>query len=163
MDRLGRQVESELGRLTPTGSSDMVAIVRAWPDAVGAENARRAWPARLARDGTLIVHATDSVWAFQLGMLAAAILERLRGRLGATTPAAVRFVPGPVPEPAAEDDARAAPPLVEVGAEDDVRAAALAAAIDDDELRATVARAAAASLARARREAVAEPRSDRHF
>ena len=60
----------------------MAEIVRAWPQAVGDENARRAWPARLARDGTLHVNASDSIWAFQLGMLADTILDRLRAELG---------------------------------------------------------------------------------
>lgn len=157
MDRLARQLEQELGRVTPAGAADMAAIVRAWPPAVGDENARRAWPARIARDGTLHVNATDSVWAFQLGLLADTILARLREHLGEATPPALRFAAGPVPEPpaAATRPAQALLP----DPQDLARAASLAAAIDDEELRETVARAAAASLARARLEA----RSDRRF
>jgi len=149
MERLGRQIEQELGRLGPHGSGDMAAIVRAWPAAVGAENARRAWPARLARDGTLHVNAADSVWAFQLGTMSGAILERLREHIGEATPPALRLAPGPIPEPAAETPSSSPPPL-RVASEDTERAATLTAEIEDEELRRTVARAAAASLARSR-------------
>jgi hypothetical protein len=153
MDRLDGQVRRELRRFGPSDSAaggEMVAIVRAWPGVVGEENARRAWPARLTRDGTLVVHATDSVWAFQLGMLATSIHERLAAAVGEDAPAALRFVPGPVPAPSAEAAADRAPPPPQVAPEDARRGAELAAAIEDAELRELVARAAAASLARAR-------------
>jgi len=158
MDRLGGQIRQELGRLGPADigmGGDMAALVRAWPSAVGEENARRAWPARLARDGTLVVHATDSVWAFQLGMLAAEILARLREEVGEAAPTALRIVPGPVPaSPAAPGEERASSPSAITG-EDKARGRDLAQGIDDPELRSAVAKAAAASLARGR--------SDRDF
>jgi hypothetical protein len=157
MDRLERQVEQELGRLTPPGAADMAAIVRTWPAAVGPENARRAWPARLARDGTLHVNAADSIWAFQLGMLADTILERLREHLDEATPPALRFAAGPLPEPAADPSPASRPAALSPTSEDVAEAASAAAAIADENLRETVARAAAASLARAR----SGPRSDR--
>jgi hypothetical protein len=117
---------------------------------VGETVARNAWPARLARDGTLHVNASSSTWAFELGRLAAAILEQLGAKLGDGAPPALKFVPGPLPEPAAPtaEEASAAPLVV--GPEERLEGAALAAAIEDDELRELVARAAAASLARAR-------------
>ena len=149
MERLEGSVRRELERFGP-GDAAVVAILRAWPAAVGAENARRAWPARLGRDGTLLVHATDSIWAYQLGMLATEILERLRAELGESAPARLKFVPGPVPTPpAARTGERAvgAPPVEQTDA---AAGAELAAGIEDDKLRETVARAAAASLARAR-------------
>ena len=152
MDRLGDRIQRELGRVSPSGTNAMIAIVRAWPTAVGDENARRAWPARLARDGTLHVNATDSVWAFQLGLLAETILDRLREELGEATPPALRFVAGPVPEPAAEPLERRLPKRPQVAAEDARQGRSLAAAIEDEELRELVARAAAASLAKARLE-----------
>ncbi len=150
MDRLGWEIERELGRLGPAGTGNMAAIVRAWPAAVGEENARRAWPARIARDGTLHVNAADSVWAFQLGTLAEAILDRLREQVGDATPPALRFVPGPIPEPAAALPLQDKRDLIQVAPEDTALAFELAAGIEDEELRGTVARAAAASLARAR-------------
>ena len=122
--------------------------------------ARNAWPARLARDGTLHVNTASATWAFELGRLAATILEQLRPELGETTPPALRFAPGPIPEP----DAEAAEPACrararEIGAEHRAEAAEIAAGIEDEELREYVARAAAASLARGS----AEARSDRRF
>jgi hypothetical protein len=149
MERLEGSVRRELDRFGP-GDAGVVAILRAWPAAVGAENARRAWPARLGRDGTLHVYATDSIWAYQLGMLAAEILERLRAELGSRAPAKLKFAPGPVPAPlpAPGGERRSGPLPVE--AADAVAGAELAAGIGDEKLREAVARAVAASLARAR-------------
>ncbi|MHB1243891.1 MAG: DUF721 domain-containing protein [Gaiellaceae bacterium] len=157
MDRLERQVRRELGRFGPV-DGDMVGIVRAWPGAVGPTVARNAWPARLARDGTLHVNAVSSTWAFELGRLAATILEQLRPELGDTTPAGLKFAPGPVPEPEPESAAERAPSRPEPGPEHRAEAAELAAGIEDEDLRALVARAAAASLARAAEEAPADRR-----
>ena len=148
MDRLGSQVRRELGRFGPT-DGDMVGIVRAWPAAVGETVARNAWPARLARDGTLHVNAASATWAFELGRLAATILDQLRPELGEATPPALRFAPGPIPEPEPQTAAERAPTRPDVGSEHRAEAAGIAAAIEDEELRETVARAAAASLARA--------------
>ena len=156
MERLDRSIRSELGRFAPADGDpqwgSMVVIVRAWPAAVGDTVARNAWPARLTHDGTLLVHTSSSTWSFELGRMAAHVLERLRAEAGEAAPPALRFVPGPIPAPpAAADQARRREGPV-VGDEDATAAAALAAAIEDEELRALVARAAAASLAGARRE-----------
>ena len=141
MEPLGDEVKRELGRFGPQGGiGDAVA---AWPGAVGPEIARNAWPARFQRDGTLVVHARDAVWAFELTHRAAEIASRL--------PSAppLKFIPGPVPEPAA-DAPRDSPPEGPAATPEQAReAAGWAAAIDDEELRELVARAARASLARA--------------
>ena len=79
MDRIGEAVEKQLARFDGKGA--MPRIVAAWPAAVGDVVARNSWPARVARDGTLHVHTSSSVWAFELGQLAPRILERLRRRL----------------------------------------------------------------------------------
>jgi len=153
MDRLDGQIRRELRRFGPaetTLGGEMVEIVRAWPAVVGAENARRAWPARLTREGALLVYASDSVWAFQLGMLAGSILERLAAELGDAAPAALRFVPGPIPAPAADPPRPSASEPLQVRPEEAEKGADLAASIEDEELRELVARTAAASLARAR-------------
>src|SRR5207244_10759712 len=114
--------------------------------AVGDSIARNAWPARIARDGTLHVHTSSSAWAFELAQLEGEVRERL----GVLAPPRVRFVPGPLPAPdAARPDEAAARP-VELSAEDAERGAELAAPIEDEKLRNLVARAAAASLAKAR-------------
>jgi len=158
MDRLERRVREELGRFGPA-AGDMTAIVRVWPDVVGETVARNAWPARLARDGTLHVNAASATWAFELGNLAEAILEKLRSQLADGTPPALRFAPGPVPEPAGEISEKQRPDAPSVGSQHRERGAEIAAGITDEQLREYVARAAAASLARE----PDEPRSDRRF
>jgi hypothetical protein len=120
----------------------MGAILDAWEEAVGAEIARNAWPARFQRDGTLIVHTRDAVWGFELGHRAAEITGRLPAK------PALKFVPGPLPElgnEPAEATPQGSPPVT---LEQQERAAAWAAAIEDEDLRNAVAKAAALSLAR---------------
>jgi hypothetical protein len=141
MEPLGDEVERELARFGPQGA--ISRLVEAWPGAVGPDIARNAWPARVQRDGTLVVHAKDAVWGFELGQRAAEISSRLPG----SPP--LKFVPGPVPEPAGETPSAAPPARLEATLEQAREAARLAAGIEDDELRALVARAARASLARA--------------
>jgi hypothetical protein len=119
-------------------------VLAAWEGAVGAEIARNAWPARFQRDGTLIVHTKDAVWAFELGHRAGEISARLPER------PPLKFVPGPLPEPAGERPAGTAAGPPPATLEEREQAAAWASEIEDEELRATVARAAAASLARRR-------------
>ncbi len=154
MDRIDHQVRRELGRFGPM-DGDMTAIVRIWTVAVGETVARNACPARLARDGTLHVNTASATWAFELGSLASTILEQLRSKLGAAAPPKLRFAPGPIPEPTADTPEQRAPARPEIASEDRAEASALAAGIEDEELREMVSRAAAASLARAR--------SDRSF
>ena len=154
MERLDRVLGQELGRLGPSGGADLAAIVAAWPAAVGPENARRAWPARIGRDGTLHVHTADAVWAHQLTMLGPQVLAALGARLGTAAPASIRFAAGPLPAPADLEQARRPTPA-EPTPDDVAEASSLTASLADDELRDLVSRAAAASLARTR--------SDRRF
>ena len=116
----------------------MPELLERWPDAVGETIARFAWPARIGRDGTVHVHTADAVWAFELGHRAAEIAARL----GVSK---LRFAPGPLPSPEPDEAHRAA---VSPRVEDEVRAAALAAPIEDENLRETVERAIALGLAR---------------
>jgi hypothetical protein len=144
-DRIGDDVRRELGRLGPGGAiADVVAV---WPEAVGDSIARNAWPARIARDGTLHVATSSSAWAFELGLLAEELRGRLGERLGGRAPASLRFAPGPLPEapaPDPEEGPNRAPQVtdqhVQAGEE-------LSATISDENLRKIVAKAAAASLA----------------
>ncbi len=117
----------------------MAELVERWPDAVGEQIARFAWPARIARDGTVHVNTADSVWAFELGQRTAEIGERLGG-------AALRFAPGPLPEPPLDPAPAAVSPTPEEGRQ----AAALAAAVGDEKLRESVQKALSFALARAR-------------
>ncbi len=108
----------------------LAAVTRAWPTAVGQAIARSAWPQRLARDGTLHVTTVSSTWAFELGRMEEEIRAKLRDAVGDATPPALRFAPGPVPSPAAADDAP--PTAVTPTPEEEARASSLTAAIDDD-------------------------------
>jgi len=81
VERIGDAVRSELGRFGTAGA--MADVVEAWPAAVGEAVAANAWPARLARDGTLHVAASSSAWAFELGQLEREIVTRLGEALGA--------------------------------------------------------------------------------
>jgi hypothetical protein len=143
MDRLEREIRRELRRFGP--AAEMAELLRAWPSAVGEAIARNAWPARFSRDGTLVVHTADAVWAFELGQQA----TEIAGRLGGLVPKGIKFVAGPVPEPSSETTAtvQQSPPAATV--EESRRAAEWAAPLEDPELRELVARAARASLARA--------------
>jgi hypothetical protein len=142
MERLGGHVSRELGRFGP--ASGLAPLVQAWTDAVGPEISRNAWPARLTRDGTLHVHARDSIWAFELTSRA----EEIRLRLGDLAPPRLTFAPGPVPEPPREALADASKRPPEPSAEVVAEADSLTRRIGDEELRKVVAKAAAASLAR---------------
>ena len=147
MERIGSVVERQLGRFD--GSGSMPRIVAAWPTVVGEEVVRNAWPARIARDGTLHVHTSSSVWAFELGQLAPRILERLAADLGGHAPTALRFAQGLLPEAdtgVPSGVVREVPtPSPEAAAE----AASLVTGIADVELRERVERAASLGLSRA--------------
>lgn len=119
----------------------MAELVERWPEVAGPAIARNAWPARIARDGTVHVHTADSIWAFELGHRAREIAERL----GVPK---VRFAPGPLPEPepeAVERTVRPSPVDVE-------RARAIASSIRDENLRETVQKAVSFGLARNARD-----------
>ncbi|MGH3026874.1 MAG: DciA family protein [Gaiellaceae bacterium] len=137
MDPLGSDIRAELSRFGP--QAGMAEVVERWPVAVGDAIARNAWPARIARDGTVHVSTSDSVWAFELGQRAG----EMATSLGVP---ALRFAPGPLPEPSeppVEDRISASP-------EDEERARAIASAIDDEKLRESVQKAVSLSLARGR-------------
>ena len=139
MKHLGDEVKRELGRFGPEGG--ISELVEAWPGAVGETIARSAWPARVARDGTLHVNTADSIWAFELTSRAGEIAERLGVER-------VRFAPGRLPE--AEDPSLEEPESKPPEPSETLRreGARLAAEIEDENLRKIVARAAAASLAK---------------
>lgn len=137
----------ELARFGEAGT--LGDVVAAWPEAVGEAIAANAWPARVGRDGTLHVHASSSTWAFELAQLEPTLRARLRELLGDVAPARLRFAVGNLPAPAPPAEAGHSPPP-SPSREDVERAAGIAAGIEDEELRKSVQRAAAASLARKR-------------
>jgi hypothetical protein len=139
LESLGDEVRSELARFGP--QAGMAELLERWPAAVGEAIARNAWPARIARDGTVHVNTADSIWAFELGQQAREIAERL------AVPK-LRFAPGPLPE---ADEERHAD-VLEPTPEEEERARALAAMIEDEKLRESVQKAVRLSLARERRD-----------
>jgi hypothetical protein len=144
VERLEDTLRDELSRLGPGGGMSDVLVV--WPEAVGPMVAANAWPARIARDGTLHVNTSSSAWAFELGHLAPSILVRLAEKLGESAPKALRFATGHLPEPSSEELGEARTEIPEPTEEALQRAAALAAGIEDEELRNRVQRAAALGL-----------------
>jgi hypothetical protein len=147
MERISDTIRKELGRFGPAGS--IADLVAAWPGVVGPTVAANAWPARLARDGTLLVSASSSVWAFELGQLEGEILPRLREALPEAAPRRLKFAPGRLPEPAPAASERPKPPPPQPTGEHIREAQSWAATIESEELRKTVEKAARASLARA--------------
>jgi hypothetical protein len=143
MEPLGPDVKRELSRFG--AAAGMAELVAAWPGAVGEGIAYNAWPARFIRDGTLVVHTIDAVWAFELTHQA----EEIRTRLGTVAPKALKFLAGPLPEGVPEAPEGGPEPVRAATVEEARTAAGWAASVEDPDLRELVARAARASLARA--------------
>ncbi len=148
MERLDASLRGALRGAGVPDAGALADVTRVWPEVVGDAIARAAWPQRIARDGTLLVAASSSTWAFELGLLAEEILAKLAAAVGAGAPTAIRFSPGPVPAPPAPvaPTEVAVPPEIDAGTR--LLADELTAAMADGELRLTIARAAAASLAK---------------
>jgi hypothetical protein len=113
-------------------------VLERWTEAVGEGIARNAWPARIARDGTLHVATADSVWSFELAHRAPEIAERL----GVPK---VRFAPGPLPLRTDEQPVREP---IRPSAEHLRAAGEIAAGITDENLRKSVQKAVSYGLAR---------------
>ncbi len=145
-ERLGPDVRRELDRFGPAGA--IADVVDVWPAAVGDSISRNAWPARIARDGTLHVSTSSSAWAFELGLLEADLRERLTERLGDRAPKQLRFAPGRLPEPGGPDPEEAHRRAPDVTDQHLQAGEEVAAAITDENLRKLVAKAAAISLAK---------------
>jgi hypothetical protein len=146
-ERIGDDVKRELGRFGP--AAGMADIVTAWRGLVGEQIARNAWPARVARDGTLHVSTSSSAWTFELAQHAPQILGRLRSALGETAPHALRFAPGKLPDAAGPEAESTPGRAAEPSPEHFELASALTEGIEDESLREVVAKTVARSLARA--------------
>jgi hypothetical protein len=138
VEPVGEGVREELRRLGAESSAG-VDQNDAWLAAVGPEIARNAWPARTQADGTLVVHVRDAIWGFELSQQAPEIAGRLPGR------PRLRFVPGPLPDETPE--VLPAPPP-EPTPEQTREAEEMTAAIDDRDLRESVAKVIKAALVR---------------
>src|SRR5581483_74294 len=146
MERIDADVRRELARFDDLPPAKLQRIVEIWPEAVGPTIAANAWPARLARDDTLHVATSSSVWAFELGQLS----EQIAEKLGADAPDRLRFAAGHLPESSPEPPSGPSPTSLRPAPEDERAAAEVVAGIDDEDLRKKVAKAAALSLARLR-------------
>jgi hypothetical protein len=144
---LGDDVRRELSRFGP--ALGMSEIVTAWAEAVGPAIARNAWPARLARDGTLHVTTSSSAWAFELTQLEATIRAKVGERMTVPTPRALRFAVGLLPEPPPKSVSTSQRTVSSPSPGARAAGERIAAPIADEALREAVARAAAASLAAA--------------
>jgi hypothetical protein len=153
VERITSEVKQELSRFGGHGA--MPEIVEAWPDAVGPMVAANAWPARIARDGTLHVNTSSSTWAFELGQLAGEIVAKLAEKVGEKAPKSVRFAVGHLPEPATTELEEARRDVPEPSPQALQIAATAAAGIEDEDLRKKVEKAVALGLSRGP--------SDHHF
>ena len=149
MERLEETLRGALRSAGVPDAGALAEVTRAWPAAVGDAIARAAWPQRIARDGTLLVAAASASWAFELGLLGDDILAKLAAAVGEGAPVAIRFSPGTVPSPPARLVGTELPIPPEIDAPTRLLAAELTSEMADEQLRATIARAAAASLAKA--------------
>jgi hypothetical protein len=148
LGHIGDEVGRQLGRFGP--AAGIGEVVAAWPQAVGPQIAANAWPARIARDGTLHVATSSSTWAFELSQLEAQVRAQLAEHLADTVPARLRFAVGHVPETGSDPEPKEKRTVPKVNATLRAEADRIAAPIGDPELRDAVAKAAAASLAAAR-------------
>lgn len=146
---IGGEVRRELGRFGP--AAGMAELVAAWPGAVGEQIAAQAWPARIARDRTLHVAVSSSVWAFELTQLEGEIRTRLEEALGENAPERLRFAVGHIPETGSDPEPDAKESAPKASAAHRAEGERVASSIEDPGLREAVARAIAASLADARK------------
>jgi predicted nucleic acid-binding Zn ribbon protein len=68
----------------------LAAVQAAWAGAVGEQLAAAATPVS-ERAGTLTIECAEAVWAQELDLMQAQLLERLRDELGELAPRALRF------------------------------------------------------------------------
>ncbi|HEY2716565.1 MAG TPA: DUF721 domain-containing protein [Solirubrobacterales bacterium] len=68
----------------------LAAVQAAWTGALGERLAAAAQPVS-ERNGTVTVECVDGVWAQELDLMQATLLEQLRAELGERAPEALRF------------------------------------------------------------------------
>jgi predicted nucleic acid-binding Zn ribbon protein len=83
-----RAFRAALERAAP--KTPLAALQLAWAEAVGERIAAAARPVS-ERSGEAVVACVDSVWAQELDLMQAELLERLRSRLGEAAPQALLF------------------------------------------------------------------------
>jgi len=138
LDRiLDRAGESRFARLKPPIAASI------WRDAVGARIAEHAQPLSVTH-GIVLLRTATSVWAHELSLLAEEICVRLRAR--GVEARQLRFHVGPIAaieRPAERRVARAVPKVFALPPDLE----RVVTGVDDQELAAAIARAAASNLA----------------
>lgn len=81
-------VRAALARAAPR--TPLAAVQSEWEAAVGSSVAAVAQPVS-ERDGEVVIGCSDSIWAQELDLMQAQLLERLRERLGDQAPGRLRF------------------------------------------------------------------------
>ena len=81
-------LRAALARAAP--KTRLAALQTAWGEAVGEQIAAVTSPVS-ERGGEAVVGCSDSVWAQELDLMQAQLLERLQERLGERTPQSLRF------------------------------------------------------------------------
>lgn len=143
--RMPQPLAGDIGAAAGPDLGPLRRVAAAWPDAVGEQLARVARPARLTRDGALVVHAADASWMHAIALEERRILRRLAEALGGDAPTALKVEVGDVaPPPEATATAPPEPP----GEEAVRRAGELTAEVADPRLRAALERLIAQSLQR---------------
>jgi predicted nucleic acid-binding Zn ribbon protein len=84
----GSALRAALERAAP--KTPLAALQAAWGEAVGERIAAVTSPVS-ERGGEVTVSCSDSVWAQELDLMQAQLLERLRDRLGERAPKSLRF------------------------------------------------------------------------
>ncbi len=84
----GTALRGALERAAP--KTPLAALQSVWPELVGERIAAVARPVS-ERDGVVTVDCSDSVWAQELDLMQAQLLERLRERLSERAPQSLRF------------------------------------------------------------------------
>jgi len=84
----GSALRNALERAAP--KTPLAALQSVWPELVGERIAAVARPVS-ERDGVVTIDCSDSVWAQELDLMQAQLLERLRGRLSERPPQSLRF------------------------------------------------------------------------
>ena len=86
----GRATAIRAARDRAAPRTGLAAVQAAWAAAVGEQLAAVATPVS-ERAGTLTIECADAVWAQELDLMQAQLLERLREELGERAPQALRF------------------------------------------------------------------------
>jgi predicted nucleic acid-binding Zn ribbon protein len=84
----GSALRSALERAAP--KTPLASLQSVWAELVGERIAAVASPVS-ERGGVVTVDCSDSVWAQELDLMQAQLLERLRERLGERAPQSLRF------------------------------------------------------------------------